>query len=63
MKFWLEVILSVLGMIVVLFIGTIPMFIFQYMGWSENESLDLLSRMIGFIICLVIMGCYFDKAK
>lgn len=43
---------------VLLFIGLIPNFIFQIQGWAENPDLDLLSRLLGFTIVVLLISFY-----
>lgn len=52
---------SVLVGAVLLFIGMIPNFIAQVQGWTENPDLDLLSRVIGFIIILFLIFWYCNR--
>lgn len=47
-----------LGTLVVLFICMIPNMVFQYMEWTENPDMDLLSRLIGFIMFLLGLQWY-----
>lgn len=54
----------ILGTLVVLFICMIPNFTFQYLGWAENPDMDLLSRLIGFIMFLLGLQWYIShKSK
>lgn len=52
---------AVLVGIVILFIGLVPNFIFQFQGWTENPDLDLLSRCLGFIIVLFLIVWYCNR--
>lgn len=49
--------------LVLLFIGLIPNFVFQVQGWAENPDLDLLSRIIGFIIVVFLITWYCNRKK
>lgn len=49
--------------IVLLVIGMLPNVVFQLQGWAENPDLDLLSRMIGFIIVVFLIHWYCHRKK
>ena len=53
---------SIIVGLVLLFIGMIPNFIAQVQGWTENPDLDLLSRVLGFIIVLFLI-CWHCNRK
>lgn len=54
---------SVIVGLVLLFIGLIPNFVFQFQGWTENPDLDLLSRCLGFIIILFLIYWYCNRKQ
>ncbi len=61
-KFWLELLVFMTGVIVSIAIALLPSFVYAYNGGS-NKDIDILLRCIGYLIWLGMVMWYFKPKK